>query len=42
VGTDGVVGVLAEGHPINVSITAIKPPAPIVRSRGNGCMRERE
>ena len=42
VGIEGVVGVLAEGHPINVSITAIKPPAATVRSSGNTWMRERE
>ncbi len=42
VGIEGVVGVLAEGHPINVSITAIKAPVAAVRSSGNVGMRERE
>ena len=42
VGMEGVVGVLAEGQPINISITAITPPAAIGRSGGNACMRERE
>ena len=42
VGMEGVVGVLAEGQPINISITAITPPAAIGRSGGNACMCERE
>ena len=42
VGIEGVVGVLAEGQPINISMTPISPPAASGRSSGTAYLRERE
>ena len=42
VGIEGVVGVLAEGQPINISMTPISPPATSGRNSGTAYLRERE
>ena len=42
VGIEGVVGVLAEGQPINSSMTPITPPAASGRNSVNAEVRERE
>ena len=42
VGTEGVVGVLAEGQPINISMTPISPPAASGRNSGTAYLLEQE
>ena len=42
VGIEGVVGVLAEGQPINISMTPISPPAASGRNSGTAYLLKRE